>query len=84
MLGEPWDATDEDASPAVGEAMMSRARDLIPALAQATVESVHVALRCGMNPQVCCVCACDSQDRVLSNPFSTLSDMILHLWCYLA
>ena len=49
MLGEPWDAADEDASPAVGEAMISRARELIPALDGATVESVHVALRCGVS-----------------------------------
>ena len=45
MLGEPWDGVDEDVSPAIGEAMMSRAVTLLPALAQAEVKSVHVAYR---------------------------------------
>lgn len=45
MLGEPFDSSSEDTSLGVGEEMLARAVQLLPALRQARIESVQVGHR---------------------------------------
>ncbi len=45
MIGDPRDSTEEDTGPGVGEAMLAKARELLPALQGVEVGSTHVAYR---------------------------------------